>query len=239
MRESNSREARCATLHEAIRPIQQYSPEAFERVYKANSELVRRICLRMLRDPIEAEDAAQDVFVCVLLKLHTFRAESALSSWLYRLTTNLVLMRFRKNNHKQVPLNEFLTEDGELLGDIGKPDLYLSGVVDRVDLQAALDLLPDGYRAVFVLHDVQGFAHEEIAKRLGYSVGNSKSQLHKARRRLRELLAAKPDTGPNQNPSASCKANRRRRQSSDWWTFDGNEEAPVIGLRYNSADRCG
>jgi len=207
MRESNPREARCATLHEAMRPIQQCDPEAFERVYKANSDLVRRICLRMLRDPSEAEDAAQDVFVCVLLKLHTFRGESAFSSWLYRLTTNLVLMRFRKNKHKQAPLPEFLAGSGELLGDIGKPDLYLNGVVDRVDLQAALDLLPGGYRAVFVLHDIQGFAHEEIAKRFGYSVGNSKSQLHKARRRLRELLAGKPGKEPpqeqNQNPSAS------------------------------------
>jgi RNA polymerase sigma-70 factor, ECF subfamily len=242
MRESNSTEARCATLHQAIRPIEQCSPEAFERIYKANSELVRRICLRMLRDPIEAEDAAQDVFVCVLLKLHTFRGESALSSWLYRLTTNLVLMRFRKNNHKLVSLREFLASDGELLGDMGKPDLYLNGVVDRVDLQAALDLLPDGYRAVFVLHDVQGFAHEEIARRFGYSVGNSKSQLHKARRRLRQLLAAKPGKGPlqeaSQNPSTSCKPNRRRSQSSDWWIFDNNEDAPLIGLGYNSAGRC-
>jgi RNA polymerase sigma-70 factor, ECF subfamily len=242
MRESNPRETCCTTLHEAIRPIEQCNPEAFERVYKANSELVRRICLRMLRDPVEAEDAAQDVFVCVLLKLHTFRGESALSSWLYRLTTNLVLMRFRKNNHKQVPLRELLAGDGEVLGDIGKPDLYLDGVVDRVDLQAALDQLPDGYRAVFVLHDVQGFAHEEIAKRFGYSVGNSKSQLHKARRRLRELLAAKPGKGPpqeaNQNPSTSCKPNRGRHQSSDWWIFDSNEEAPVIGLSYDSAGNC-
>lgn len=242
MRETNSREVRCATLHEAIRPMQQCNPEAFERVYKAYIELVRRICLRMLRDPIEAEDAAQDVFVCVLLKLHTFRGESALSSWLYRLTTNLVLMRFRKNKHKQVPLREFLPDNGELPGDIAKPDLYLNGVVDRVDLQAALDLLPDGYRAVFVLHDVQGFAHEEIAKRFGYSVGNSKSQLHKARRRLRELLAAKPGKEPpqeaNQSSPAGCKPDRKRRQSSDWWIFDSNEEVPVIGLRYNSADHC-
>ncbi len=196
MRESNPREACSTTLHKAARPIQQCNREAFEHVYKANSELVRRICLRMLRDPIEAEDTAQDVFVCVLLKLHTFRGESALSSWLYRLTTNLVLMRFRTNNHRQVPLPEFLADNGELLGDVGKPDLYLNGVPDRVDLEAALDLLPDGYRAVFVLHEVQGFAHEEIAKRFGYSVGNSKSQLHKARRRLRELLAAKPGKGP-------------------------------------------
>jgi RNA polymerase sigma-70 factor (ECF subfamily) len=242
MRESNPREARCATLQEAIRPIEQCNPEAFERVYKANSELVRRICLRMLRDPIEAEDAAQDVFVCVLLKLHTFRGESALSSWLYRLTTNLILMRFRKNNHKQVPLRDFLAGNGELFGDIAKPDLYLNGVVDRVDLQTALDQLPEGYRAVFVLHDIQGFAHEEIAKRFGYSVGNSKSQLHKARKRLRELLAEKPikrlRPGATQNPSARSKLSTRRHQSSDWWIFGSNEEVPAIGLRYNSTDRC-
>ncbi|HET7106961.1 MAG TPA: sigma-70 family RNA polymerase sigma factor [Candidatus Acidoferrum sp.] len=196
MRESIPREAPCETPLEAICPIQQCNPEAFERVYEANSKLVRRLCLRMLRDPIEAEDAAQDVFVCVLLKLHTFRGESALSSWLYRLTTNLVLMRFRRNNHNRVFQREFLAGNGELLADIGMPDFYLNGVVDRVDLQAALDQLPDGYREVFVLHDVQGFAHKEIAKRFGYSVGNSKSQLHKARKRLRELLGAKPSKGP-------------------------------------------
>src|SRR5882724_4539431 len=144
MRESNPREARSTTLQEAVRPIQQGNREAFEHVYKANSELVRRICLRMLRDPIEAEDAAQDVFVCVLLKLHTFRGESALSSWLYRLTTNLVLMRFRKNRHKNYSLRGLLEDDGELLGILAKPDLYLQGVIDRVDIQAAIDMLPRG-----------------------------------------------------------------------------------------------
>ena len=221
MLESNLRAARCGTPPEAIGPIQQCNPEAFDRVYEENSELVRRICLRMLRDPIEAEDAAQDVFVCVFLKLHTFRGESALASWLYRLTTNLVLMRFRKNNHKQISLQEFLANNGELLGNIAKPDLYLNGVVDRVDLRAALDQLPDGYRAVFVLHEVQGFAHEEIAKRFGYSVGNSKSQLHKARKRLRELLAA-PGKGPPQEATNTRPL--------------GNQEASVIGLRYTSPD---
>jgi RNA polymerase sigma-70 factor, ECF subfamily len=240
MQESNPKETRCTTLHEAIPPIVQCNAETFERVFKANSKLVRGICLRMLRDPIEAEDAAQDVFVRVLLKLHTFRGESALSSWLYRLTTNLVLMRFRKNSHKQVPLHEFETGSAELQGDVGKPDLYLDGVVDRVDLQAALALLPDGYRAVVVLHDIQGFAHEEIAKRFGYSVGNSKSQLHRARRRLRELLAAKPGKEPqqeaNQSRSCSCKPTRRRPQSCDWLIFDRNEDADRTPIQF--ADRC-
>jgi RNA polymerase sigma-70 factor (ECF subfamily) len=172
--------------------IHEARTRTFEHVYRANSDLVRRICLRMLRDPIEAEDAAQDVFVHVLLKLHTFRGEAALSSWLYRLTTNLVLMRFRKNAQKHSPLRAFLDDDGDLHGDIGKADLHLNGVVDRVDLQKAIDLLPDGYRAVFVLHDIQGYAHSEIAERLEYSVGNSKSQLHKARSRLRKLLVGRP-----------------------------------------------
>jgi RNA polymerase sigma-70 factor, ECF subfamily len=165
----------------------------FEEVYEANRELVRRLCLRMLRDPIEAEDAAQDVFLCVLLKLHTFRGESALSSWLYRLTTNLVLMRFRKNSHEQASRRMFLDDDSEPCSQIGKPDLYLNGAADRVDLQAAIDLLPVGTRAVFVLHEIQGYGHKEIADRFGYSIGNSKSQLYKARRRLRTLLINNPD----------------------------------------------
>ena len=166
----------------------------FEDVYNANRELVRRLCLRMLRDPTEAEDAAQDVFLCVLLKLHTFRGESALSSWLYRLTTNLVLMRFRKNSHEQASRCMFLDDDSEPDSQIGKPDLYLNGAADRVDLQAAIDLLPVGTRAVFVLHEIQGYAHKEIAEHFGYSVGNSKSQLYKARGRLRKLLLDNPKT---------------------------------------------
>jgi len=169
--------------------------EAFERVYKANSELVRRICLRMLRDPIEAEDAAQDVFVCVLLKLHTFRGESALSSWLYRLTTNLVLMRFRKNNHKQVSLCELLGGNGELLGDIGKPDLYLNGVLDRVDLE----LLSICCRMViepYFSSRSSRFRSRGNSQTLWIFGWEFESQLHKARRRLRELLAAKPGKGP-------------------------------------------
>jgi RNA polymerase sigma-70 factor (ECF subfamily) len=190
---------------------QQEDIRAFELVYKANSELVRRICSRMLRDPMEAEDAAQDVFVRVLLKLHTFRGESALSSWLYRLTTNLVLMRFRKKIHER-PVCELLDDNRALHCDISKPDLLLIGAVDRVDLRAAIDRLPDGYRAVFVLHDVQGYAHKEIANLFGYSIGNSKCQLHKARRRLRKLLGGKPGKAglsePHLNPPAVCKFDR-------------------------------
>jgi RNA polymerase sigma-70 factor (ECF subfamily) len=211
MRESAPREAHGTPPHESNHSIHQGKIRAFELVYKANSELVHRICSRMLRNPIEAEDAAQDVFVQVFLKLHTFRGESALSSWLYRLTTNLVLMRFRKQKNER-PVCEFLDDDRALHCDVGKPDLHLTGAVDRVDLQAAIDRLPDGYRAVFVLHDVQGYAHKEIANLFGYSIGNSKCQLHKARRRLRKLLGGRPGKAAlseaHLNPSVGCKCNR-------------------------------
>jgi RNA polymerase sigma-70 factor (ECF subfamily) len=172
--------------------IRQSNVVAFEDVYKTNSKLVHRLCLRMLRDPIEAEDAAQEVFLRVLLKLHTFRGESALSSWLYRLTTNIVLMRFRKNTREQPAQRMFLDDDSEPGSQISKPDLYLNGAADRVDLQTAIELLPGRTRAVFVLHEIQGYAHKEIAEHFGYSIGNSKSHLHKARRRLRTLLMNNP-----------------------------------------------
>jgi RNA polymerase sigma-70 factor, ECF subfamily len=165
--------------------------ESIESIYRRYGGLVYRICLRMLRDPIEAEDAAQDVFVHVLRKIHTFRGESAFSSWLYRLTTNLVLMRFRKNKRDA----SYLTDsqgDNRVDQAMAAPDLRLGAVLCQIDLEAALDRLPDGYKASFVLHDVQGYDHKEIARIFGYSVGNSKSQLHKARKRLRMLLAGMP-----------------------------------------------
>ena len=104
-------------------------------------------------------------------------------------------MRFRKNSHKNCSLRALLEDDGELLGIIAKPDLYLHGVIGRVDIQAAIDMLPRGYKTVFILHDIQGYAHKEIAELLGYSVGNSKSQLHKAHRHLRKLLGGRPSEG--------------------------------------------
>lgn len=148
----------------------------------------------MLRDPNEAEDATQDAFVCVFRKINTFRGESAFSSWLYRLTTNSVLMRFRKNKRKNAWIS--LEEHGEELSsscsEICAQSMNPSGLQDRIDLQTAIDVLPDGYRTAFVLHDIQGYDHREIAKMFGHSAGNSKSQLHKARLRLRKLLSGMP-----------------------------------------------
>ncbi len=142
----------------------------------------------MLRDSDEAEDATQDVFVCVWRKIDTFRGESAFSSWLYRLTTNSVLMRFRKKKNNLMPLEESNKDDETSYIDIGAPDLNMSGLLDRLDIQTALEVLPHGYKTAFVLHDIHGYVHREIAALHGHSVGNSKSQLHKARLQLRKLL---------------------------------------------------
>ena len=176
-----------SVLSEAIQLAHQGDREAFALIYRSYSGLVYRVCLRMLRNPAEAEDAAQDVFFRVFLKINTFRGDSAFSSWLYRLTTNVALMRLRKNKRSWTPPRERKL-DTDSSSEIDAPDLYVTDVFCRIDLQAAIDVLPDGYKAAFILHDVHGYEHKEIAETLG----NSKSQLHKARRRLRKLLDGIP-----------------------------------------------
>jgi RNA polymerase sigma-70 factor (ECF subfamily) len=180
-----------ASLKETIRLAQQGDEAAFEIIYQMHSRRVFALCLRMVGDPVEAEDLTQEAFLQLFRKIHTFRGESAFSSWLHRLTANIVLMRFRKKRLVAVSLDELTRPDeerGRPVIEFGAPDLRLVGVFDRVNLQTAVEQLPEGYKSMFLLHDVHGFEHNEIATMLGCSVGNSKSQLHKARKRLRELL---------------------------------------------------
>jgi RNA polymerase sigma-70 factor (ECF subfamily) len=180
-----------AYLNDAIRLAQLGDGAAFETIYHLHSRRVYALCLRMTGDPVEAEDLTQEAFLQLFRKIHTFRGESAFSSWLHRLTANIVLMRFRKKRPVPASLDELTNPDSEKdrpAFEVGGPDLRLTGVFDRVNLHAALEQLPEGYRSMFLLHDVQGFEHKEIASMLGCSIGNSKSQLHKARKRLRELL---------------------------------------------------
>ncbi len=164
---------------------------AFEFLYQLHSRRVYALCLRMVGNPSDAEDLMQEAFLQLFRKIGTFRGESAFSTWLHRMTVNVVLMRLRKKSLPAASLEETTEPDEETGGprkDIGAPDLRLSGAVDRVNLERSIEKLPPGYRTVFVLHDVQGYEHNEIAGIMGCSVGNSKSQLHKARTRLRELL---------------------------------------------------
>jgi RNA polymerase sigma-70 factor, ECF subfamily len=176
---------------EAIRRAQQGDAEAFERIYQLHSRRVYALCLRMVGNTAEAEDLTQEAFLQLFRRIGTFRGESAFSTWLHRLAVNVVLMRLRKKSLAEASLDEMTEPDEESGGprrDVGGPDLRLSGSVDRVNLERAVEQLPPGYRSIFVLHDVQGYEHNEIAAIMNCSIGNSKSQLHKARMRLRELL---------------------------------------------------
>jgi RNA polymerase sigma-70 factor (ECF subfamily) len=180
-----------SSVAEIIRRAQSGDSAAFEIVYQQYAPRVYALCLRMLRDPIDAEDLTQETFLQLFRKLGTFRGESAFSTWLHRLTVNLVLMRLRKKSPPTVSIEAAADQNEEIAGpaiDIGVPDLRLEGSIDKLRLERCIAQLPPGFRAIFVLHDIQGYQHNEIAKIVGRSVGNSKSQLHKARMRLRELL---------------------------------------------------
>jgi len=159
---------------------------SFEELFKLHHGRVYALCLRMTRNPEEAEDLTQEVFVLVFRKLDTFRGDSSFTTWLHRMTVNCILMHFRKNHSRK----EQLTADGELPEHVisARDMLTRIPVLDRLALDEAIAKLPAGYRAVFILHDVEGLEHLEIANILGCAVGTSKSQLHKARMKLRQLL---------------------------------------------------
>jgi RNA polymerase sigma-70 factor (ECF subfamily) len=167
---------------------------AFELLYERHHRRVYSLCLRMVANATEAEDLSQEVFVQLFRKVGSFRGESAFTTWLHRLTVNHVLMHFRK---KGVRL-EKTTDEGEIseMQDFIQAVTERPRFIDRIALDKAISELPPGYRTVFVLHDVEGFEHEEVAAMLGVSVGTSKSQLHKARMRLRDLInKGKPQRG--------------------------------------------
>lgn len=174
---------------EAIERAKQGDEAAFETLYNLHKRRVYSLCLRMVSNPAQAEDLAQEAFLQLFRKIGTFRGESAFSTWLHRMTVNVVLMNLRRKGLPLVSLEETLETDEETpRKELGAPDLKLTGSIDRLQLQRAIEKLPPGYKTVFVLHDVEGFEHNEIAEMVGCSIGNSKSQLHKARLKLRDAL---------------------------------------------------
>ena len=170
---------------EAIEKAKQGDAEAFDFLYHLHKRRVYSLCLRMTGNTASAEDLTQEAFLQLFRKIGTFRGESAFSTWLHRMAVNVVLMQLRKKNLPVVPIGE---EEGTIRKELGAPDERLAGSIDRLQLQRAVDELPPGYRTIFVLHDVEGYEHNEIATMVGCSIGNSKSQLHKARIKLRDLL---------------------------------------------------
>jgi RNA polymerase sigma-70 factor, ECF subfamily len=202
------------TETDVVRLAQRGDASAFEQVYRLHSRKIYNLCLRMVGNPTEAEDLTQDVFLQLLRKIGTFRGESAFSTWLHRMSVNIVLMRFRKKPIAQTSLETMTNSEEESSTapkEFGGPDLRLNGVIDRVTLQAAINELAPGSKAMFILHDVQGYKHSEIAGMFGCSVGNSKSQVHKARMRLRELLRKALGHGRR----AARFSTRRTRQAKE------------------------
>lgn len=163
---------------------------AFAQLYSLHKRRIYSLCLRMVNNVAEAEDLTQEAFLQLHRKIATFRGDSAFSTWLHRLAVNVVLMHLRKKGLSLTSLDEAMepTHDEGPGRSFGAPDLSLTGSIDRLALERAVADLPAGYRLIFVLHDIEGYEHNEIATMLDCSIGNSKSQLHKARLKLRDAL---------------------------------------------------
>jgi len=168
---------------------------AFAELFELHKDHVYSLCLRMTANVPEAEDLMQEAFLQVFRKLTTFRNESALSTWIYRIAVNTTLMRLRKRNLRQVSLDQWMVDKQtkqEL--ELSRDDSHLRGTVDRLALIHAISKLPPGYRTIFLLHEVEGYGHQELARLLNCTVGNTRSQLHKARLRIREFLLSSKTT---------------------------------------------
>ena len=186
---------------EAIRSAQDGDAGAFEQLYNSHCQRVYSLCLRMLKDTSDAEDLTQQVFLVVFRKIATFRGDSTFSTWLHRVTVNAVLMHMRRRGPKEIHPDSSIPVAGDSEGahEFDAPDTSKSDTVERLNLKHAISRLPAGCRRLFVLHEVMGYRHDEIAELVGCSVSGSKSQVHRARKRLRTLLQGRswqvdPDT---------------------------------------------
>ena len=160
---------------------------AFERLYRGHVNRVYSLCARMVTDRTRAEELTQDVFVRAWDKLHLFRGESSFSTWLHRMAVNVVLNARKSDGRMR---SKFEETDEELgLDSLPAYSSSMIGAGEMLDIEAAIAKLPPGARKVFVLHDVEGFKHEEIADQLGVTTGATKAQLHRARLLLRRSLS--------------------------------------------------
>ena len=189
VREENNRDDERSLVQRAQRGDEQ----AFATLFQTHKKRVYSVCLLMTKDVADAEDLTQEAFLQVFRSVGSFRGDSAFSTWLYRVAVNTVLMKLRRR--KAPPLlsldEPVSSESPSLRRDVGKADANLFSAIDRIALRRAMLELPEGCRRIFALHEVEGYQHHEIAKMLDCSVGNSKSQLHKAKMKMRDLLFPK------------------------------------------------
>ena len=192
-----------STLHDAaeaelIATAMNGDSDAFGELYRRHSRRVFYLCHRMVNDTDLAEDLTQEAFVHAFRRLSTFRQESRFTTWMHRIAVNTVLMFIRKRNSsiRECPLDPSFGSEEEVPFEgqtYGKTDDNLNMTTDRLSLLRAIEGLPPGYRLMLILHDIHGYEHQEIAEIFGCTTGNTKSQLHKARLRLRAVIA-RPET---------------------------------------------
>ena len=172
-----------------VQRAQRGDEQALAALYQLHNKLVYSVCLRMTKDVAAAEDLTQDAFIQVFRNLNSFRGGSAFSTWVYRVAVNTVLMKSRRKTPPVLSLDEPVSRNSlSLKREVEKEDLNLRGTIDRIVLRHAIEELPRGCRQIYELHEVEGYAHHEIAEQLQCSIGNSKSQLHKAKKTMRKLL---------------------------------------------------
>jgi RNA polymerase sigma-70 factor (ECF subfamily) len=212
-----------------VQRAQRGDQEAFATLFETHKKRVYSVCLLMTKNVAEAEDLTQEAFLQVFRSVGTFRGDSAFSTWLYRVAVNTVLMKLRRRKAPPtLSLDEPVSaESPNLRRDFGKSDPNLSGAIDRIALRRAIRELPEGCRRIFALHEVEGYQHHEIAQLLHCSIGNSKSQLHKAKLKMRDLLFPKRRSARKRN------AVKTTERSADLMSRD--ESLSDLGISYAAA----
>lgn len=173
-----------------VQRAKQGDEQAFATLYELHKKRVYSVCLQMTKNIADAEDLTQEAFMQVFRSVNSFRGDSAFSTWLHRIAVNTVLMKLRRRKSPPaLSLDEPVSADSPSLKlEVGKADPNLRGAIDRIALGRAAEELPAGCRRIFDLHEVEGYQHHEIAQMLQCSIGNSKSQLHKAKLKMRVIL---------------------------------------------------
>jgi len=206
--------------------------DAFAALFQAHKGRVYAVCLRMTNNAADADDLTQEAFIQAFRKLATFRGESALSTWLHRVAVNTALMHFRRR-----PATRACIEQGDSEAshrEFGRHDERLKHSLDRIALARALEALPSGYRTIFELHEIGGYGHREIAKLLHCSVGNSKSQLHKAKQRIRECLGSRRHFARQLQRTIRVEASRKAEMPSKTGLADRSPVVPLDTLDTNA-----
>ncbi len=180
-----------------VQRAQRGDEQAFAALFQMHQKRVYSVCLIMTKDVAEAEDLTQEAFLQVFRAIGSFRGDAAFSTWLYRIAVNTVLMKLRRRKSRPAfSIDEPVSPESSLRRDFGRNDPALAGAIDRIALRRAIQELPEGCRTIFALHEVEGYQHHEIAQLLRCSIGNSKSQLHKAKLKMRDLLFPKKKSVP-------------------------------------------